>query len=97
MTTQREMKERLVDAKYQAEKEARELRDELREVKRACNDVVMDNAELLIENNMLKKEIDRLGGLVEKLDSQVRTLIFERDMRIAKMKELRKKIRDSIK
>ena len=97
MTTQREMKERLIDAKYQAEKEARELRDELREVKRACNDVVMDNAELLIENNMLKKEIDRLGGLVEKLDSQVRTLIFERDMRIAKMKELRKKIRDSIK
>ena len=97
MTTQREMKERLIDARYQAEKEVSRLKDELREVKRDAQDVAIHNLELMEENKKLKEEYDRAIKIINKLDLQVKTLIFERDIRLATMRELRKKMRDMIK
>lgn len=97
MTTQREMKERLIDARYQAEKLASKLRDELREVKRDAQDVAIHNLELVVENKKLKEEYDKAIKIIDKLDLQVKTLIFERDMRLAVIRELRKKLRDGIK
>lgn len=97
MTTQREMKERLIDARYQAEKEVSRLKDELREVKRDTQDVAIHNLELMEENKKLKEEYDKAIKIINKLDLQVKTLIFERDIRLATMRELRKKMKDMIK
>lgn len=97
MTTQREMKERLIDARYQAEKEASRLKDELREVKRDTQDVAIHNLELVVENKKLKEELEKTNKLVDKLNDQVRVLIFEREIRLATIRELRKKMRDMIK
>lgn len=97
MTTQREMKERLIDARYQAEKEVSRLKDELREVKRDAQDVAIHNLELMEENKKLKEEYDKAIKIINKLDLQVKTLIFERDIRLATIRELRKKMRDMIK
>lgn len=97
MTTQREMKERLIDARYQAEKEVSKLKDELREVKRDAQDVAIHNLELMEENKKLKEEYDKAMKIINKLDLQVKTLIFERDIRLVTMRELRKKMRDMIK
>lgn len=97
MTTAREMKERLIDARYQAEKEVSRLKDELREVRRDAQDVAIHNLELMEENKKLKEEYDKAIKIINKLDLQVKTLIFERDMRLATMREMRKKMRDMIK
>lgn len=97
MTTQREMKERLIDARYQAEKEVSRLKDELREVKRDAQDVAIHNLELMEENKKLKEELDKANKLADKLNEQVRVLIFEREIRLATMREMRKKMRDMIK
>ncbi|HAH19154.1 MAG TPA: hypothetical protein DCL29_09170 [Eubacterium sp.] len=91
------MKERLIDARYQAEKEVSRLKDELRDVRRDTQDVAMHNLELIIENKKLQKELDKANKLVDKLNDQVRVLLFERDIRLALIKELRNKLREKIK
>lgn len=97
MTTQREMKERLIEARYQAEKEASRLKDELREVKRDTQDVAIHNLELVVENKRLREEIQDMYKLINKLDGQVKTLLVERDIRLATIRELRKRLKDKIK
>lgn len=97
MTTQREMKERAIEARYQAEKLVSKLKDELREVKRDTQDVAIHNLELVVENKKLKEELERANKLVDKLNDQVRVLIFERDIRLATIRELKNKLRNKIK
>lgn len=91
------MKERAIEARYQAEKEVQRQKEEVYRLKKDNADMAMFNCELMIENRQLKKELEKANMLVDKLNDQVRVLIFERDIRLATIRELKNKLRDNIK